>query len=180
MYLDENLNFNYHTAFLCNKLSRSLFCMRRAKNFLTLPALKTLVLSGISQHNFYQIKLIEKKVIRIITNSHYTAHTAPLFAQLQVLPSELIVKQDKLLFMHSIEYDYAPSSFHGIWTKNSVNQGDRPLRNAETYSLLNPRTELFKKSSLYSLPCEWNNLDDNRYTVLEITLLLRLQSNIHC
>jgi hypothetical protein len=24
-------------------------------------------------------------------------------------------------------------------------------------------TELFKKSPLYSLPCEWNKLDDNRY-----------------
>jgi hypothetical protein len=27
----------------------------------------------------------------------------------------------------------------------------------------NPRTELFKKSPLYSLPLEWNNLDENKY-----------------
>jgi hypothetical protein len=65
--------------------------------------------------------------------------------------------------MHSIEYDYAPISFHGIWTKNFINQGERLLRNADNYSLPNPRTELFKKSSLYSLPLEWNNFDDNRY-----------------
>jgi hypothetical protein len=151
--------------------------MRRAKNFLTLPALKTLVLSGISQHNFYQLSLLKKKQSEslLTPTTLLSAHTAPLFVQLQVLPYELIVKQDKLLFMHIIEYDYAPSSFHGIWTKNSVNQGDRPLRNADNYSLPNPRTELFKKSPLYSLPCEWNSLDDNRYTVLEIGLLLRLQ-----
>jgi hypothetical protein len=201
IYLDENLNFNYHTTFLCNKLSRSLFCMRRAKNFLTPAALKTLyfafiqshlsycpiVLSGISQHNFSQIKLIQKKAIRIITNSNYTAHTAPLFAQLQILPYELMVKQAKLLFMHSIEYDYAPTSFHNIWTKNLVNQGDRPLRNADNYSLPNPHTELFKKSPLYSLPSEWNKLDENRYisnratfkTAIKYSLLLSLIDDLN-
>jgi hypothetical protein len=128
IYLDEKLNFNYHTNFLCNKLNRSLFCMRRAKNFLTPTALKTLyfafiqshlnycpiILSSNSQQNFNQIKLIQKKAIRIITGSTYTAHTAPLFAQLQILPYELIIKQAKLLFMHSIEYNYAPHSFLGI------------------------------------------------------------------
>jgi hypothetical protein len=201
IYLDENLNFNYHTTFLCNKLSRSLFCMRRAKNFLTPAALKTLyfafiqshlsycpiVLSGISQHNFSQIKLIQKKAIRIITNSNYTAHTAPLFAQLQILPYELMVKQAKLLFMHSIEYDYAQTSFHNIWTKNLVNQGDRPLRNADNYSLPNPHTELFKKSPLYSLPSEWNKLDENRYisnratfkTAIKYSLLLSLIDDLN-
>ncbi len=116
-----------------------------------------------SQHNFNQIKLIQKKAIRIITDSTYTAHTAPLFAQLQILPYELIIKQAKLLFMHSIEYNYAPTSFLGIWTKNYIIQGDRPLRNADNYTLPNPRTELFKKSPLYTLPLEWNMLDENRY-----------------
>jgi hypothetical protein len=151
--------------------------MRRAKNFLTPTALRTLyfafiqshlnycpiILSSISQHNFNQIKLIQKKAIRIITNSTYTAHTAPLFAQLQILPYEIIIKQAKLLFMHSIEYNYAPPSFLGIWTKNYIIQGDRPLRNADNYTLPNPRTELFKKSQLYTLPLEWNMLDENRY-----------------
>jgi len=117
----------------------------------------------ISPQNFNQIKLIQKKAIRIITSSNHTAHTAPLFAQLQILPYELIIKQAKLLFMHSIEYSYAPASFLGIWTKNLVIQGDRPLRNADNYTLPNPRTELFKKSPLYTIPLEWNNLDDNRY-----------------
>ena len=150
IYLDEFLNFNHHTNFLCNKLNRSLFCMRRAKNLLSQAALKTLyfafiqshlnycpiILSSISQQNFNQIKLIQKKAIRIITNSTYTAHTAPLFAQLQILPYELVIKQAKLLFMHSIEYSYAPASFLGIWTKNFVIQGERPLRNADNYMYL--------------------------------------------
>jgi hypothetical protein len=62
------------------------------------------------------------------------------------------------------EISSSPSSTKvGIWTKNFVIQGDRPLRNADNYTLPNPRTELFKKSPLNTLPLEWNNLDDNRY-----------------
>jgi len=88
--------------------------------------------------------------------------------------------------MHSIEYDCAPISFQGIWTKNSINQGERPLRNANNYSLSNPRTELFKKSPLYSLPLEWKNFDDNRYirnrttfkTALKYSLLNSLTDGI--
>ena len=49
---------------------------------------------------------------------------------------------------------------HCTWT---TNQGDRPLHDAGDYLLPNPRTKLFKKSPLYTLPLEWNNMDDNKY-----------------
>jgi hypothetical protein len=90
-------------------------------------------------------------------------------------PEGIRVKQAKLLFMHSIEYDYAPSSFLGIWPKNYINQGDRPLRNADIYTLHNPRTELFKKLPLYTLPLEWNMLDENRYIRNRITFKTALK-----
>ncbi len=77
--------------------------------------------------------------------------------------------------MHSIEYNYAPSSFTGIWNKNIAIQGDRPLRNADNYTFPNPRTELFKKSPLYTLPLEWNNLDENRYIRNKITFKTALK-----
>ncbi len=136
----------------------------KGKNVLTPTALRTLyfafiqshlnycsiILSSISQHTF------RKKAIRIITDSTYTAHTAPLFAQLQILPYELNIKQAKLLFKHSIEYNYAPPSFLGIWTKNFVNQGERPLRNADNYRFqtLGPN---FSKN-LHFIRCLWNGI----------------------
>jgi len=192
IHLDEHLNFNYHTDFLCNKLSRSLFCIRRAKNLLSGPALKTLyyafiqshlnycpiILSSTSQHNFNRIKLIQKKAIRIITNSAYTEHTAPLFAELQILPYEHLIKQAKLLFMHSVEYGYAPASFINTWAKNNAIQGDRPLRNADDYTLPNPRTEMFKKSPLYNLPFEWNSLDYTKFISNRTTFKTALKFNL--
>ncbi len=47
-----------------------------------------------------------------------------------------------------------------------------------TYALPNPRTELFKKSSLYALPLEWNNLDENRYIQNRTTFKTSLKYNL--
>ncbi len=65
--------------------------------------------------------------------------------------------------MHSVENHYAPLSFYDTWTKNSVNHGDRPLRNTDDCKLPNPETELFTISPLYTPPLEWNSMDDNKF-----------------
>ena len=65
-----------------------------------------------------------------------------------------------LLELHSVSR-YIPGKF--MWIKNSVNQRDRPLRNADDFMLPHPRTELFRKSPLYSLPLEWNKMDENKF-----------------
>jgi hypothetical protein len=62
------------------------------------------------------------------------------------------------MFMHAVEYKYAPSSFENAWPKNNERNVDRELRNANDFLLLQPRTETFKKSTLYALPSIWNNL----------------------
>jgi hypothetical protein len=53
IHLDENLSFDYYTKHLCNKLNKSLYCINRAKNFLSNTALKTLYFSLIHSHLSY-------------------------------------------------------------------------------------------------------------------------------
>jgi len=60
--------------------------------------------------------------------------------------------------MHSVNYRYAPRSFENTWLKNTERIPDRNLRNADEFNLAQPRTEMFKRSSFYSLPAAWNNL----------------------
>jgi hypothetical protein len=52
---------------------------------------------------------------------------------------EKIILQNKLLFMHSIEYDYAPLAFLNTWTKNNARDMDYNLRNANFYIIPNTR-----------------------------------------
>jgi hypothetical protein len=49
------------------------------------------------------------------------------------------------MFMHSIEYKYAPSSFNDIWIKNYQRAATRALRDDDKYHLPQARTEAFKK-----------------------------------
>ena len=93
-----------------------------------------------------------------MTNSKYNAHTNPLYIEHGILPYDLLIKQSQLLFMHSIAYEYAPISFTGVWIKNADRDPNLHLRNANDYYLVQPRTETFKKSTMYALPFSWNEL----------------------
>ncbi len=62
------------------------------------------------------------------------------------------------MFMHSIEYKYAPS-----WIKNEQRAVTQTLRDEDKYHLPQARTEAFKKIPIYSLPEEWNKHNDMRY-----------------
>jgi hypothetical protein len=50
VYLDEYLNLTHHVSHLCNKLSRALFQIKKAKFFLPSPALKTLYAALFHSH----------------------------------------------------------------------------------------------------------------------------------
>ena len=57
--------------------------------------------------------------------------------------------------MHSIHYDYAPSSFRNIFQKNCNREIIYELRNAAVPAA---RIELFKKFPLFTFPTAWNSV----------------------
>ncbi len=105
---DEYLSFEDHIINLCTKISKSLFCINRIKNFINQETKKTLYFAMIHSHLVYciniyscatdtclnKLRIKQKEAItpiRIICNAGYRDHTAPLFAQLKILPlSQLI------------------------------------------------------------------------------------------
>ena len=110
-----------------------------------------------------------KKAVRIIVRAKNTEHAQPIFLKLKILPYELIVKQSKLNFMHSIKFNYAPESLktHGSWTKteNMPMCSETILNFCYLLLVLN----FFKKQPMYSLPYEWNQLDDVLFQNNKIT-----------
>ncbi len=63
--------------------------------------------------------------------------------------------------MHSIAYDYAPTTLANTWTKNNARNTGHDLRNQDYFTLPVVRIESFRKSPIYSLAYEWNSLGDN-------------------
>ena len=177
---------------LTRKLSRAAFFINRVKNSLSPKALKMLYTSFFHSHLLYcpliysctsnaninKIFILQKKVIRSITGAKYRDHTKELFKKVNILPLEKIILLSKSLFMHSIFYNYAPSSFENTWSKLSARNLNLDLRNENDFTLPFPRLELFKRLPLYSLPQNWNKLNDNRYQSNRFTFKISLYNDL--
>jgi hypothetical protein len=193
IYFDEHMNFNANSTALTSKLSRAIFFLNRVKHTLTPKALKSLYISFFHSHLLYctniysctsqtnlnKIFLQQKKAIRIITNSAYTAHTAPLFASLSILPLEKVITHAKLSFMHTVYYGTAPTSFHNIWQTQAQRHPEINLRNATDIYVPFPRIDLFKRMPIYSLPTVWNSHDIRRYYANRTTFSIALLELLH-
>ena len=189
---DEHLTFNTHVSYLCNKLSRALFCIKRAKHLLNAFTLKLLyyslfhsnliycigTLSAMSNANAAKILKIQKKAIRTISNAKYNSPSKPLYAALKILPYDLLQKQAKLNFMHSVEYEYAPRTFFETWSKNASRNLNYELRNTALYDTPRLKYEYLRNSPFISFPTEWNKLHDVRFQTNKITFQIALKDHL--
>jgi hypothetical protein len=181
IYLDEHLSLNRHIDHVAAKLSRSLYLINRVKHFVSCNSLRKLyfslfhshllycinILGCTSQTNINRLTLLQKKAIRIISKAGYNDHTTPLFLENKVLPFDKLIMLHRLLFMHSIAYEYAPPTFNNTWVKNTARNVGHNLCNQDYFSLPAVRIEAYRKFPLYALANEWNRLGEN----------IRLQQN---
>ena len=89
IYLDEDLSWKSHSNHIANKISKANGILRRLKHALPQRILKSIYSTLINCHLNYgllawgfeieRIKTLQKQSIRIISNSHFRAHTDGLF-----------------------------------------------------------------------------------------------------
>lgn len=80
--------------------------------------------------------------------------------------------------MHSIFYNYSPNSFRNTWARNEDRHLDITLRNNNLFRLPTPRTEMFKRFPLFSLPDEWNKAGDLMFYENSITFRYALRDKL--
>jgi Reverse transcriptase (RNA-dependent DNA polymerase) len=195
VYLDENLSFNHHCNFICNKLSQSNYIISRVKNMLPRNALRTLYFSLFHPHLLYclplyscttaknlnKIKILQKKVIRSICNSNYNEHTEPLFTSLNILPFDKLVTFSQGMLTHSIIHKYSPPALHGQWIFNHERNVGRELRNEQDLYVPLAVSEQVKKLPLFAFAENWNKLPyEKQYPnpiTFKIALLDHLKNN---
>ncbi len=74
---------------------------------------------GCTQESKLQkLNIIQKKIIRMITNAHYLVHTNTMFDELGILKLADINKYISSVFMYKYENKYLPKCFAGTFTKN--------------------------------------------------------------
>jgi hypothetical protein len=189
---DEYLNFDTHCRYICAKLTRAIFCIKRASNLLSPKSLRSLyfalvhphllyctnIISCTSKSNINHIHKLQKKAIRIITKSTPSSHTTPLFISNGILPFDKIIIQAKLTFMHGIFYNYAIKSFENVFPKNNTRDVNYELRNANDFIVPHARIELFKRFPPHSFPSEWNRIGDLRYQHNKVTFSIALKNHL--
>ena len=165
VYLDHNLSFRVHISELCQKLSRSIALINHVKNYMPLSILKCLYHSQFMPHLLYclpiwgstypsllqPIFILQKKVIRIITNSAYDAHSNPLSTSLKLLKFFDLVKVEIGCYMfknkNSISFNRLLHSYN--------------TRNRDYILVPNHALTLFQNSLAFHGPQLWNSLSDD-------------------
>jgi hypothetical protein len=173
---DEYLSFDSHISHICAKISKSLFCINRIKNFVNKESLKKLYFAMVHSHlsycvniygcanttNLQKLRVKQKAAIRTICNAGYRDHTKPLFKNQQILPIDELIKFERLKFMHKYRNNKLPFSFNETWTFNLNRNPDRILRNANNYFVPAHHLSSVKRFPLFTFPRAWNEEDERK------------------
>ena len=148
--IDEHLDWKVHIDNLSNKIARNVGVLNKLKHFLPAYIMKTLYSTLIESHlqyctllwanshvtNIRKLQLLQKKVIRIITSSHYIAHTEPLFSMTKLLKLDDLYKYQLGIFMHKVTHCQLPQNMSSMFLRTD-NIHSHQLRNHNAYIISN-------------------------------------------
>ena len=159
---DKNLSFKAHINEICNKLSRSIALIYNLKNYMPIEVLKTIYYAHVHPHLTYclpiwgstypshlqSIFLLQKRALRLITNSPFLEHTNPLFKLTKIIKFYDLVKLEIASYMFKCKHlPLFDRLIHGYNTRHRNNL--IPPIHALT---------LFKNSLQYNGPSIWNSI----------------------
>ena len=128
--IDAQLSWKKHVEYLCNKLSKSVGIILKARKKLHKAALVTLYHSFAYPYLIYcnlvntystsleKINRLQKKLVRIITSSPYRAHTAPLLLANRLLSVTEINSYMVGIFMYNYINGILPTTFTEYFERN--------------------------------------------------------------
>ena len=104
--IEQHLNWAMHISHLCNIIARNVGILQKLRYFIPAYVLTILYHSLILSHlqyctllwansyhsHLYKLRLLQKKAIRIISNTDYLAHSSKLFLNLKLLKLDDIIK----------------------------------------------------------------------------------------
>ena len=147
--------------------ARNIGVLNKLKHFLPEQALYRLYCSLVLPYLNYGLLLwgnankttlgkvykLQKRALRIISNSHYLSSSKPLFDKYNVLNIFDMYKKEVGIFMYKYRNNMLPQSFDGIFTNHQSNH-NYDTRNKGDYKLSMQRVNTIVKTG----PKIWNEL----------------------
>lgn len=171
--LDQNLNFSLHVHSVASKLSRVLGLLNRLRRFFPLSVMLSLYYSLIYPHITYgvevwysaapkyvirEIEVLQRKVVRILCNLEYNAHTSHHFTDMGILTLKSCFEFG--IILHTFK-TLQSSGFDRNLSEKLISLSDYHGRNTRGgHKFLIPRFNLVKSNChvLYCAVKLWNDL----------------------
>jgi len=109
--------------------------------------------------NLLRLVILQKKIIRIICNTEYNAHTNPLFTDLSLLKFHNIQKLQICQFMFSLRTNLLPGKFTDFCIYN-YQLHNYNTRSKSLFHLPKAKTNIRQFSFRYLGPTFYNSLPD--------------------
>ena len=169
--VDDKLNWKAHTYQISLKVSRGLGILNRVKGIFSQDILKTLYLTliqpyfqycniiwgGASHFALSRLIVLQKRAVRLITYSHYRAHSCPLFIRTRILRLADIHVLQLSLFMYKTKHGLIPPSC--VYTVASSNSRYN-LRRKRDFIDIPFHTDVRKRHVAIAGPYVWKSLSD--------------------
>jgi hypothetical protein len=183
VFVDEDLNWKYHTSQISIKISKNIGVINRVKYLLSKNALLSLyytmvhpylqycnvVWGGASLTALYKLTVLQKRAIRLITYSGYRAPSSPLFKQLRILKLNDINKLQIVMFMYKSKYSLLPRSCSKFVSLDLI-ASHYNLRRENEFVVIKFRSEIRKKCISVIGPDLWNSLKDSLKNLSSISI----------
>ena len=169
---DDKITWKPQIKQLCTKLSCGSWALLKLRNYVNLSTLKSVYYSLIYSHLQYCISTwglasktalnplekLHKRIVRIMTNSSYLAHTKPLFYKLNFLKINDICHLEiaKYMFQQKNKSD----SFHNFNLTTHIHKHNTRLSSKHNYFISRKRTEKGKKSFSYAGCKIWEDVPE--------------------
>ena len=141
--IHKNLNWKIHTDYVASKIAKTAGIMNQLKRFLPENILLMIYNTLVTPHLSYGVLLwgyraerlvkLQKRLIRIIKNKKYNAHTEPLLKELKLLKVQDIFRHMQLKFLFKLENDLVPINIQNLFHKTERNRYN--TRNQTRYTI---------------------------------------------
>ena len=128
--IDQHMSWNSHINKVSVKITKTLGILSRLKRFLPQDILLMIYNSLIMPHIQYgilcwghksgRILTLQKRAMRLITNSKYNAHTEPIYKRLTCLKIPDIYTLNILKLYYKIENDKVPHYFKNMFKQTTI------------------------------------------------------------
>ena len=155
--INKHMNWKHHVNKLSSKINRTIGILNRLKHFLPtkvkLSIYNSLILSQLhfsiltSGFSLEKTIKLQKRVMRVVSNSKYNSHTEPLFKKLKLLKLTDIFNCQQIKFYHKYLNNKLPVYFTDIFTRLNDSTHNYSTRNRDDISFERVKHEYVQKNN---------------------------------